>query len=157
MSPYSSSDPEKIFVYIKDKLKLKYMQGKITISEYESTMSEISDEEAVAEDIKQMKKEKYDELQQQFVDGELSESEFEQELDELFDSGESFLEYEEPAEPVVDRDEAAFRMREIAQIFLASIVLVGSMLSIYYTGGAAIVLLAPIAVLLGFYFLGIFR
>lgn len=86
------------------------------------------------EKIEKEKAEKHDKLQQQFLDGELTEQELEEELDELFESGEDFLDHEPETEPMVDTDDAKFRLKEIGQIIALIAVLYG----IYITKGIII-------------------
>lgn len=86
------------------------------------------------ENIEKEKVEKHDKLQQQFLDGELTEQELEEELDKLFKSGDDFLDHEPETEPMVDTDDAKFRLKEIGQIITLIAVLYG----IYITKGIII-------------------
>lgn len=97
-------------------------------------MSRSLTKEKLEDDVEGAKAEKYDELQDKFINDELTETEFEEELDKLFESGEDFLDHEPETEPVVDTDNAKFRLKEIGQI----IALLGLLYAIYITKGVII-------------------
>jgi len=97
-------------------------------------MSQSVTKEKLKGDIEGAKAEKFDELQDQFINGELTEEEFEEELDTLFESGEDFLDHEPETEPMVDTDDAKFRLKEIGQIIALITVLYG----VYITKGIII-------------------
>ncbi len=104
-----------------------------------------------------MKSQKYQDLEEQYVNGEISEGELERRMEELFESGDDFLEYEEEGEPVVDRDEARFRLREAAQIVGAAILIPTVLYFIFITSGVGLILLVPVIVTIAIYKMGFFR
>lgn len=69
------------------------------------------------------KAKKHKDLEQQYIDGEISEEEFESEMNELLNSGDEFLDVEEPSE-------LAFRLKEIGQI-VGALLLVGALFYVF--------------------------
>jgi len=63
----------------------------MTMEEYRESMSEITSEEELAEDIEEMKHNEYEEAKRSYIDGEMSDEELEEEMDELFESGDDFV------------------------------------------------------------------
>ena len=101
--------------HIQEELLKQYLDGDITETEYMSKMSQTETKERLKGDVTEAKAEKYDELQQKFINDEISEEEMEERMDRLFDSGDDFLDTEVSDGPDMT-SEAAFRLKEIGQI-----------------------------------------
>lgn len=98
-------------------LKDQYLDGELTEERYVSAMSKLTAEEEIASDVEGMKVEKYEELQEKFINDEISEEEMETEMDRLFESGDDFLDAEPVEQETPDMtSEAAFRLKEVGQI-----------------------------------------
>jgi len=109
---HDTSDTEK---HIQEELLKQYLDGDITEEEYMSKMSQTETKERLKGDVTEAKAQKYDELQQKFINDEISEEEMEERMDRLFESGEDFLEAEVSEGPDMT-SKAAFRVKEIGQI-----------------------------------------
>lgn len=88
------------------------------------------------------KDEKYEELQEQYIEGEISDDELERQMNDLFESGDKFLE-EKTTEPILT-DEMRFRLREIRQLLVALGVVGSFALLVILTKGIAVVPLIAI-------------
>lgn len=98
-------------------LKDQYLDGELTEERYVSAMSKLTAEEEIASDVEGMKVEKYEELQEKFINDEISEAEMEAEMDRLFESGDDFLDAEPVEQETPDMtSEATFRLKEVGQI-----------------------------------------
>lgn len=98
-------------------LKDQYLDGELTEERYVSAMSKLTAEEEIASDVEGMKVEKYEELQEKFINDEISEEEMETEMDRLFESGDDFLDAEPVEQETPDMtSEATFRLKEVGQI-----------------------------------------
>lgn len=120
-------------------------------------MSQSLIKEKLAEDVEGAKAKKYEELQEQFVDGDISEDEFDEKLDELFESGDEFLDHEPESEPIVDTSNLFFRMKEIGEIIVAFGAIAVFFYALYITKGIILPLTIPLGAVIILYYMGAFR
>jgi len=131
--------------HIQEKLLEQYLDGEIDEAEYMSKMSQTETKQRLKGDVTEAKAKKYDELQEQFINDEITEEEMEERMDRLFDSGEDFLEAEVSEGPDMT-SEAAFRLKEIAQV-VGFVGVAGVLIYVFLmTKGAALLPMIGLAV-----------
>lgn len=141
-------DTIELFLAKQAEVKEQFLNGEITVEEYENIMQKLTDPDSLADDVEKVKKEKYDELHEQYLAGDISDAQLEKEMDQLFETGDDFLDAD-TSEPAVDTEEVKFRIREILEIvaFFGSFIAILGL--IIFTKGALLPAIIPL-ILLGF-------